>query len=83
MIDVKKLNFIQWVSIALIVFLIINLVLFAFKKGNTLYFWIFIALAAIYAFFVLPIFMKGNAGKIESKKEKKGQKEEKDEGKEE
>jgi len=72
--DLKKLNFIQWVSIALIVFLIINLVLFAFKKGNTIYFWIFIVLAAIYAFFILPIFMKmgvEKAGKKKDNEEKK------------
>lgn len=71
MIDFKKMNVIQWISILIIVFLIGNLIFFAFRKGSTLYFWIFIVLAAIYAFIILPMFMKMGAAKTENKKDNK------------
>ena len=70
--DFKKVNMIQVISIIIIVFLIGNMIYFAFAKGNSWYFWIFIGLAAIYAFFIMPMFMKAGeikAGKHNEKKE--------------
>ena len=68
---IDKMNPLQVVSIAIIVLLIANLVFFAFKRTNTIYFWIFLALAAIYAFIIMPKFMKFDAIIKDKGKERK------------
>jgi len=50
----RKSNFVKNVSIILIVILISNLILFAFRKINPLLFWIIIMVIALIAYKGLP-----------------------------
>ncbi|MFH1316173.1 MAG: hypothetical protein ABII01_01525 [Candidatus Woesearchaeota archaeon] len=65
-----KFNAIKVVSVVLIVLLIVNMVLFAMKRSNTVYFWVFIILAAIYAFLVLPKLKANKKKELENKVKK-------------
>ncbi|MFH1054305.1 MAG: hypothetical protein V1740_07840 [Candidatus Woesearchaeota archaeon] len=67
-----KFNALKVVSIVLIALLIVNMVLFAMKKSNTVYFWVFIVLAAIYSFLVLPKLKASKTKEWEKKIKKSG-----------
>ena len=49
-----KANTIRIVSIAIIAVILLNLVLFAFRKITTLVFWLVIVVAALLAYKVIP-----------------------------
>jgi hypothetical protein len=44
----------QIISIFLILILVLNLVLFALRKINVIYFWIIIGIIAVIAYYVIP-----------------------------
>ncbi|MCK5283839.1 MAG: hypothetical protein KAK00_10660 [Nanoarchaeota archaeon] len=48
------MEFKQVFSICLVIILLVNLVLLAFRKISNLYFWLIIAATAIIAFKVIP-----------------------------
>jgi len=51
---VKREDLLKLIGVSIIIFLLLNLLLFALKIITTLVFWIIIILAAVFAFNLLP-----------------------------